>query len=75
MDAIQIATTIQTAIHQLQIPHRSSLNHASVTLSLGLATMIPNANYSPEQLIQAADEALYQAKHQGRDRYVVWDNP
>ncbi|BDM77489.1 diguanylate cyclase domain-containing protein [Acaryochloris marina] len=75
MDAIQIVTTIQTAIHQLQIPHRSSLNHASVTLSLGIATMIPNANYSPEQLIQAADEALYQAKHQGRDRYVVWDNP
>ena len=39
-----------------------------VTLSLGLASVIPNPALTPEQLLQAADQALYQAKQQGRDR-------
>ena len=39
-----------------------------VTLSLGVFTMIPTPEYSPELLILLTDKALYQAKAQGRDR-------
>lgn len=69
--AIQVATAIKCAIHQLNIPHNTSAVRSYVTLSMGIATVIPTSGNSPEQLIKAADEALYQAKHQGRDQYVV----
>jgi diguanylate cyclase (GGDEF)-like protein len=45
-----------------------------VTLSFGVATF-PEHGASPEQLMRAADEALYRAKVAGRDRVVVADAP
>ena len=38
---------------------------------MGIACIVPDASHSPEALIHAADEALYQAKEEGRDRYVL----
>ncbi|MGK7885823.1 MAG: diguanylate cyclase [Crocosphaera sp.] len=42
-----------------------------ISVSMGIATMIPIAESSPDILITKADKALYAAKKQGRDRYVV----
>ena len=43
------------------------LDHLSVTVSIGVAE--PSTRYrQPEQVIQAADQALYRAKHKGRNR-------
>ena len=48
------------------IPNRSS-DRLSVTVSIGVAE--PSTRYrQPEQVIQAADQALYRAKHKGRNR-------
>ncbi|NET35988.1 MAG: diguanylate cyclase [Cyanothece sp. SIO1E1] len=44
---------------------------AVVTISLGVASTIPNASTAPEMLIAAADQALYQSKKGGRDRVSV----
>ena len=44
----------------------------AVTISIGVAERIP-AMYAPEQLLQAADECLYAAKQQGRNRTIVRD--
>ena len=42
-------------------------DHLSVTVSMGVAE--PSTRYrQPEQVIQAADQALYRAKHKGRNR-------
>lgn len=41
-----------------------------VTMSIGVACVIPSKNSSPEALIDAADKAVYQAKRQGRNRVV-----
>lgn len=49
---------------------REDLTAHPVTISIGLTRIHPGDNLS-NALIKA-DEALYQAKHDGKDRYVVW---
>jgi diguanylate cyclase (GGDEF)-like protein len=44
-----------------------------VTISLGVATIIPAPDRSLETLLKLADQLLYQAKQQGRNTYVVQD--
>jgi two-component system, cell cycle response regulator len=43
-----------------------------VTLSLGIASLIPTPETSTEDLIAHADRALYAAKHHGRNRAIVY---
>lgn len=70
-DAIKLAQHIQNAILQLRLPHADSKVSQWLTLSLGVACTIPCPDISPSALIGAADQALYQAKQQGRARYCV----
>lgn len=68
--AAQIAALIQAAVHDLAIAHCQSDISDRVTLSIGLATLIPHPDGSPETLLTEADGALYQAKQQGRNQTV-----
>lgn len=69
--ATTVAQTIRAEVERLQIPHAESSIGKWVTLSLGIACTIPTQATSPNSLLMAADYALYEAKHQGRDRYCV----
>jgi diguanylate cyclase (GGDEF)-like protein len=55
----------------LQIVHPQSSVSDYLTVSIGIASVVPTADQSPEDLIAAADAALYQAKRRGRDRYWI----
>ena len=63
-----VAQAISCQMRQQQLPHRSSTVSQHVTLSIGVASTMPNPAHQPETLISKADQALYQAKRQGRDR-------
>jgi diguanylate cyclase (GGDEF)-like protein len=69
--AITVAKSIQESIRNLNIPHEDSKISEIVTISMGIASVIPTSDKSPEHLIALSDKVLYEAKHQGRDRYVV----
>jgi diguanylate cyclase (GGDEF)-like protein len=68
----KVAAWIQKAIAALQIPHAQSQVSEQVTLSLGLATLIPKNYLSTNVLIERADSALYAAKRGGRDRLSIF---
>ncbi|HBL00034.1 MAG TPA: diguanylate cyclase [Microcoleaceae bacterium UBA10368] len=66
--AIAVAESIQKAIRDLGIPHQQSDVSDIVTVSMGIATVIPSLGSSPDELVALADRALYDAKQLGRDR-------
>ncbi|MEH2201034.1 diguanylate cyclase domain-containing protein [Nostoc sp.] len=71
LGAIAVAESIQQAIHNKAIPHAQSDIKDIVTLSLGITSVIPTCDIKPHTLILSADQALYNAKHKGRDRYCT----
>lgn len=63
-----VAERVRDQIVSLGIPNQRS-NHGHVTASFGVASFVPTAKHSgPEALLLAADQALYHAKKNGRNR-------
>jgi diguanylate cyclase (GGDEF)-like protein len=71
--ALQVAQRIRFAIKALNIPHLNSQASDRVSISCGIACLVPSDISSPSQLISIADRALYEAKKQGRDRATLAD--
>jgi diguanylate cyclase (GGDEF)-like protein len=67
----EVLTRIQRSIAELNIPHEASRVASRLTVSIGAAFVLPGANRTHDGLVQLADEALYSAKEQGRNRVVV----
>ena len=64
-----IAESIHDQVAQREIPHKTSDISQYLTVSIGLATLDDNTNIkSPIELIKMADEQLYKAKHEGRNK-------
>ncbi|MBD2198899.1 MULTISPECIES: response regulator [Calothrix] len=69
--AVHVAAAMQAGVRDLKILHDGSDVSEYVTLSMGVATMVPTWESSPSDLIVKADKALYQAKAEGRDRIIL----
>jgi diguanylate cyclase (GGDEF)-like protein len=69
--AVHVAASIQAGIRELEIIHTDSAVSQYVTLSLGVATVIPSFEISPHDLVILADKALYEAKEKGRNRIIL----
>lgn len=62
---------IRAAVQTLGLPHAKATVAGVVTISIGVASCVPQPGQSPASLIEAADAALYQAKNQGRNKVVL----
>jgi len=69
-DAGRQGERIRSAVESLAIPHQASSAASVVTVSVGAATVVPGEQREPNQLLAKADQALYRAKAQGRNRSV-----
>jgi diguanylate cyclase (GGDEF)-like protein len=67
--ATHIAKVIQANIEKLKIDHLQSKVNSYVTLSLGISCQIPNLKSKSTSLVSIADQALYEAKNQGRNNF------
>ncbi|MBV8466266.1 MAG: diguanylate cyclase [Burkholderiales bacterium] len=71
LDAEKYGAWLCGQIRALQLPHAYSTMGQHVTVSVGLATGVPSHGSSSQQLVDAADCALYRAKAAGRDCHVL----
>ena len=73
--AVFVAKVLLEAIENLNIAHQSSLISKRVTLSIGIASVIPNENIDMDLFLKMADDALYEAKNHGRNCFKVYTPP
>jgi diguanylate cyclase (GGDEF)-like protein len=73
--AMRVAESLRLAVMACEIPHAESTAHTCVTVSLGLATLDPEQPIAAAELLKQADQRLYLAKAQGRNRVVELSEP
>ena len=69
--AVDVAKSLARTIEGMAIAHVRSGVSDKISLSQGIASLVPGNDTRPESIIELADQALYQAKQQGRNRHVT----
>ncbi|HAG96852.1 MAG: hypothetical protein CMK83_24955 [Pseudomonadales bacterium] len=71
-EAANIARVVCQSVRDLRLPHPMSPANEYVTISVGVAAMVPTGGHVAGDLVGRADEALYLAKKAGRNRIQVY---
>jgi diguanylate cyclase (GGDEF)-like protein len=69
--ATEIAEKLRIEVEILGVPHAFSATASVVTVSIGVASLVPGQNMDSSELIKLVDTRLYAAKHDGRNRVKV----
>ena len=69
--ALELAERLRTAVATLALAHRFAPS-GYVTISIGVACLVPSSDADPQTLLEAADNGLYAAKRNGRN--MVWSD-
>jgi len=69
-DALRVSERLREKIKSIKMSYNG--NSINVTMSFGVATLPNSQRVSSDKFIKMADEALYRAKGQGRDRSCVF---
>lgn len=72
--AITVVQEMQQAIARLKLKHESHPSSPLVTLSFGIAAIVPPHWMKPQMFLDRVDQALYAAKAKGRNCYVHLDS-
>ncbi|WP_017297759.1 diguanylate cyclase domain-containing protein [Nodosilinea nodulosa] len=70
--AIRVVQMVRHHLQTLELSHGASPSGTTITLSFGIATLMPASDSPAESILAAADQALYAAKAAGRDRYQIF---
>ena len=68
--AFSLAEKVRASVEALEIPHQASQASKFVTISLGVASRVPERGDASSILISEADQSLYKAKQEGRNRVM-----
>jgi diguanylate cyclase (GGDEF)-like protein len=71
----ELAEALRARVEAMEILHEGSFADKVVTISLGVVTDYPTRGFSSSEIIAAADEALYQAKEEGRNQVALFQKP
>ncbi|HEX8477606.1 MAG TPA: diguanylate cyclase [Telluria sp.] len=69
--AIKLAESVRAHIESIEMPNPRSSTSSWLTVSVGVATIVPTQQDKIETFFVAADRAMYQAKEAGRNRVVA----
>lgn len=69
--AVRTAERLKDLVNSEGIAHEKSLICGFITVSQGVVSVMPDADLMPADIIKRADNALYKAKHEGRNRICI----
>lgn len=70
-EAVAAMERVRAHLQALDLPHATATVAGVVTVSIGVASAVPQAGENSDSLVQRADAAMYQAKHLGRNQVVL----
>ena len=68
--AMSVAEHLRSSVDALKISYQNKNAQETISITLGVTTILPDKNYSVNKLIAVADAALYKAKKAGRNQVV-----
>jgi diguanylate cyclase (GGDEF)-like protein len=71
--ALEIAEKVRVGVSNLRISHEKSPTAEYVTVSIGVVSCVPDWDLEFDQILQAADDAMYESKVSGRNRVTAGD--
>jgi len=69
--ALRVAERVRQAVARSPVHSGERVAPVSLTISVGVACLVPDSDMEPQELIRQADEALYAAKESGRNRVML----